>query len=302
MYTIIHIHICIYIYIYIYVLTDNPRRESRGPWTRSERWAHQKTPSTQHSGIPLEGRATNPSTGHMGIWLQVRQVYVQKKQTLICVNQSLPEGWNSMLCVETQCLLVETIVGEMMVSANRLVKGSHGLHIAWTSVARSGWPNCSAGNCCLKLLGRELFCFNKRISSKSSIWEIWARWGIPTVSFPLPEMSRFVNRFVFLCICLVPEKQMKISPSPRWCRKAARGPPYDRLFSTKVCVAILCESDTRCTSFCLGSWMKINIKEQLNLSTNNVVASCSFPVHALLDWLDYSCQNLGSTSCLTLLV
>ena len=31
---------------------------------------------------------------------------------------------------------------------------------------------------------------------------------------------------------VVPEKFLKISPSPGWCRKAARGPPYDGLLST----------------------------------------------------------------------
>ena len=45
--------------------------------------------------------------------------------------------------------------------------------VDWDTVA----SNCSTGN----LLSN----FNKRISSKSSNWTIWARWGFPTVSPPL---------------------------------------------------------------------------------------------------------------------
>ena len=48
----------------------------------------------------------------------------------------------------------------------------------------TGASNCSTGNC--------LFSFNKRISSKSSNWEIWARWGFSTVSSPLPKETRAV--------------------------------------------------------------------------------------------------------------
>ena len=48
--------------------------------------------------------------------------------------------------------------------------------------------NCSTGN--------RLSNFNKRISSKSSNWKIWARWGFPTVSSPLPKRE----------------------PAQRWCR------------------------------------------------------------------------------------
>ena len=47
--------------------------------------------------------------------------------------------------------------------------------VDWDTVA----SNCSTGNC--------LSNFNRRISSKSSNWEIWARWGLPTISSPLPK-------------------------------------------------------------------------------------------------------------------
>ena len=47
--------------------------------------------------------------------------------------------------------------------------------VDWDTVA----SNCSTGNC--------LSTFNTRISSNNSNWEIWARWGFPTVSFPLPR-------------------------------------------------------------------------------------------------------------------
>ena len=53
----------------------------------------------------------------------------------------------------------------------------------WDTVASS----CSTGN--------RLSNFNKRISSKSSTWDIWARWGFPTVSSTLPDD----NATVLIC-------------------------------------------------------------------------------------------------------
>ena len=47
----------------------------------------------------------------------------------------------------------------------------------WDRVA----SNCSTGNC--------LPNCNKRINSNSSNWDIWARWGFPTVSSPLPTIT-----------------------------------------------------------------------------------------------------------------
>ena len=49
----------------------------------------------------------------------------------------------------------------------------------WDNVA----SNCSTGNC--------LSNFNKRMSSKSSNLEIWARRGLPTVLCPLPIVGGY---------------------------------------------------------------------------------------------------------------
>ena len=47
--------------------------------------------------------------------------------------------------------------------------------VDWATVA----SNCSTWNC--------LSNFDKRIDSNSSNWKIWARWGFPTASSPLPS-------------------------------------------------------------------------------------------------------------------
>ena len=42
--------------------------------------------------------------------------------------------------------------------------------------------NCPTGNC--------LSSFNKRVSSNNSNWQIWTRWGFPTVACPLPSRRK----------------------------------------------------------------------------------------------------------------
>ena len=54
------------------------------------------------------------------------------------------------------------------------IRGGEGT-VDWDTIA----SNRSTGN--------RLSKFNQRISSKSSNWEIWAPWGFPTVSSPLPR-------------------------------------------------------------------------------------------------------------------
>ena len=53
--------------------------------------------------------------------------------------------------------------------------------------------NCSTGSCSSNV--------NKRINSKSSNWEIGARWGFPTVSSPLPNVHKLLL-FVWLQVSL----------------------------------------------------------------------------------------------------
>ena len=51
--------------------------------------------------------------------------------------------------------------------------------------------NRSTGNCLSK--------FNKRTGSKSSNWEIWARWGFPTVSSPFRSMTHDATPAALAC-------------------------------------------------------------------------------------------------------
>ena len=39
--------------------------------------------------------------------------------------------------------------------------------------------------------GSRLLNFDKRTSSNNSNWEIWAQWGFPTLSSPLPNVSAY---------------------------------------------------------------------------------------------------------------
>ena len=59
-----------------------------------------------------------------------------------------------------------------------------------TLISKRGAGYCWLRYCCLELLDRELPSnFNKRSSSNSSNWDIWARWGFLTLSSPLPNVS-----------------------------------------------------------------------------------------------------------------
>ena len=57
------------------------------------------------------------------------------------------------------------------------LRGGEGT-VDWDAVA----SNCSTENC--------LSNYNKRISSRNSNWEIWARWGFPTVSSPFQKSQQ----------------------------------------------------------------------------------------------------------------
>ena len=69
------------------------------------------------------------------------------------------------------------------------------LRLSWPAAKhiKRGGGYCWLRYCQLESLHRELLVYFQRTSSKSSNWDIWARWGLPTVSSPLPTYAPYLR-------------------------------------------------------------------------------------------------------------